>query len=306
MTRCSELADIEWLHRRRSRRGFSPNFRRKHGPAAFRGCPAPANFHGRTNAPAAGTSRSPPPGAAESLPILRKMFFMRGRTRTSDRRMDRTLQDGATHLTTRRPFSNLHHHPSPQTSAAASAATFFHARRPKHPSKAHWPLDDLAKIPQNRGPDLRPRSRDPTAATSSLNKDRKTLHTNISTFDGVDAWHIDPDRRATGRRTTNLASTTSPMSRPIDQLLARCPNGAVKLAPATKVPQHWSDSCELEWISRDRECKQLVAWHGNLACNAGSVRATAISSASGSAPRSVTVAAELSACHHVAYRPLCV
>ena len=24
----------------------------------------------------------------------------------------------------------------------------------------------------------------------------------------------------------------------------------------------WSERCELEWISRDRECRQLVAWHG--------------------------------------------
>ena len=147
---------------------------------------------------------------------------------------------------------------------------------------------DLLALAESRsaiGVDLDPIS----AHVAAINTAARVLQTDVTTFDfdGVDAWHIDPDRRAMGRRTTNL-DYYQPDVVTIDQLLARCPNGAVKLAPATKVPQHWSDACELEWISRDRECKQLVAWHENLARNAGSVRATAISSASGSAPRSVT------------------
>ena len=48
-------------------------------------------------------------------------------------------------------------------------------------------------------------------------------------------------------------------------MLARNANAAIKLAPATKLPPDWIARCELEWISRDRECRQLVAWHGNLA-----------------------------------------
>jgi hypothetical protein len=87
------------------------------------------------------------------------------------------------------------------------------------------------------------------------------------------AWHIDPDRRPTGRRTTSL-NACQPSLVAIECLLARVPHAAVKLAPATKVPPAWADRCELEWISRDRECRQLVAWHGELARTPGLHRAT--------------------------------
>ena len=128
-----------------------------------------------------------------------------------------------------------------------------------------------------------------SAHFAAINTGATVLQTDVTAFDfdGILAWHIDPDRRATGQRTTNL-DYYQPDVAAIEQLLARCPHGAVKLAPATKVPPHWLEGCELEWISRDRECKQLVAWHGNLARNAGSVRATVISSGSRSAPRSIT------------------
>ncbi len=92
-------------------------------------------------------------------------------------------------------------------------------------------------------------------------------------LNGVTAWHIDPDRRATGRRTTSL-DACQPSLDTIDRLLARVPHAAVKLAPATKVPREWADRCELEWISRDGECRQLVAWHGDLAHKPGLRQAT--------------------------------
>ena len=39
----------------------------------------------------------------------------------------------------------------------------------------------------------------------------------------------------------------------------------------------WAERCELEWISRDRQCRQLVAWHGELAISPGERRATVLS-----------------------------
>jgi hypothetical protein len=46
------------------------------------------------------------------------------------------------------------------------------------------------------------------------------------------------------------------------------------------VPSDWEQRCELEWISRDRECRQLVAWHGQFAEQAGKRRATVLPSRS--------------------------
>lgn len=97
-------------------------------------------------------------------------------------------------------------------------------------------------------------------------------------FDGINAWHIDPDRRPAGHRTTAL-EWCQPDRDTIDRLLTRVPHAAVKLAPATKPPAEWAERCELEWISRDRECRQLVAWHGDLAQSPGLRRATVLSTA---------------------------
>jgi hypothetical protein len=59
-------------------------------------------------------------------------------------------------------------------------------------------------------------------------------------------------------------------------LLSEVPHAAVKLAPAADVPAGWDEACELEWISRDRQCRQLVAWHGDLAQSPGQRRATVL------------------------------
>lgn len=120
--------------------------------------------------------------------------------------------------------------------------------------------------------------RDPIAAhLASVNSAVAVEAIDIADFDVrmVDAWHMDPDRRPGGRRTTSL-EWCEPNRDTIEQLLKRAPNAAVKLAPATDVPSEWATSCELEWISRDRECKQLVVWHGNLATTPGQRRATII------------------------------
>jgi hypothetical protein len=98
------------------------------------------------------------------------------------------------------------------------------------------------------------------------------LTTDLST---AAAWHIDPDRRPHGRRTTRVA-LHSPDADEIDRLRAQCPTAAVKLAPAADVPPHWAAEGQLEWISRARECRQLVVWFDRLAPHAGRRTATVL------------------------------
>jgi hypothetical protein len=88
------------------------------------------------------------------------------------------------------------------------------------------------------------------------------------------AWHLDPDRRPAGRRTTRV-ELHEPGPEVVGRLLADCPNGAIKLAPAAVLSDTrlddahgspdipWQEA-ELEWISRKRQCRQLVAWFGSL------------------------------------------
>jgi hypothetical protein len=89
------------------------------------------------------------------------------------------------------------------------------------------------------------------------------------------AWHLDPDRRASGRRTTQLASY-APGLETIERLLTERQEGAIKLAPATEVPESWQQQAELEWIGRDRQCRQQVAWFGELAQTPGLRRSTVL------------------------------
>ncbi|HEX3598999.1 MAG TPA: class I SAM-dependent methyltransferase [Lacipirellulaceae bacterium] len=121
--------------------------------------------------------------------------------------------------------------------------------------------------------------RDPIAAhLAAINANAKVLLADVTEFDldAFDAWHIDPDRRPSGHRTTSL-EWCEPNLATIESLLTRLPTAALKLAPAAKLPAHLAERCELEWISRDRECKQLVAWHGRLAHTPGQHRATILS-----------------------------
>ncbi|MHB1035574.1 MAG: class I SAM-dependent methyltransferase [Pirellulales bacterium] len=92
------------------------------------------------------------------------------------------------------------------------------------------------------------------------------------------AWHIDPDRRPHGRRTTRVA-LHEPGPAAIERLLARRADAAVKLAPAAEMPPDWEQRAELEWIGRGGQCRQLVAWFGRLAQRAGMRRATMVGAA---------------------------
>ena len=90
------------------------------------------------------------------------------------------------------------------------------------------------------------------------------------------AWHLDPDRRPEGRRTTRI-DRYEPAIDAIRQFLEACHDSAVKLAPAAEVPHEWARRAELEWIGHSRRCKQLVAWFGNLARHPGRRSATVLS-----------------------------
>jgi hypothetical protein len=88
-----------------------------------------------------------------------------------------------------------------------------------------------------------------------------------------EAWHVDPDRRAIGARTTNV-ELHSPIPEVIEQWRRASPRGAVKLAPASEPPAAWAAEAEWEWISSERQCRQLVVWFGELAEAPGLRRAT--------------------------------
>ncbi|HZZ28752.1 MAG TPA: hypothetical protein VFE46_12185 [Pirellulales bacterium] len=89
----------------------------------------------------------------------------------------------------------------------------------------------------------------------------------------VAAWHIDPDRRASGGRVTKIA-LQEPGPEILQRMLTACPHAAIKLASAADLVEPWWNEAELEWISRGRQCRQLVAWFGNLAQYPGQRRAT--------------------------------
>ncbi len=91
------------------------------------------------------------------------------------------------------------------------------------------------------------------------------------------AWHIDPDRRHDNRRTIRLDSF-SPSLQHLEAMLRRNRNAAMKLAPASSLPEAWEQEGECEWISHHRECKQLMVWFGDLAHSPGQRRATKIDS----------------------------
>jgi hypothetical protein len=90
---------------------------------------------------------------------------------------------------------------------------------------------------------------------------------------GYTAWHLDPDRRPEGKRTTRL-ELHDPDLEAMERLLSTSRQAAIKLAPAATVPAHWSESAELEWIGNRGECRQQVAWFGDLAQHPGQRVAT--------------------------------
>lgn len=94
------------------------------------------------------------------------------------------------------------------------------------------------------------------------------MEVNVATFD---AFHIDPDRRVDGNRSTK-SEFFCPEKQQLEAMSKSNPNFAMKLAPATR---SWLDNCEREFIGFDRECKQQVLWSGVLSTQSG-IRATSL------------------------------
>lgn len=89
------------------------------------------------------------------------------------------------------------------------------------------------------------------------------------------AWHLDPDRRPEGQRSTKLTLHEPDLSS-MEGLLSANQHAAIKLAPATNVPDSWKAEAELEWIGTRGECRQQVAWFGDLARIPGQRAATVL------------------------------
>ena len=104
-------------------------------------------------------------------------------------------------------------------------------------------------------------------------------------------WHIDPDRRTDGQRSTRVV-LHSPGPEVVERLRGQSPDGAVKLAPAAELPPGWAEEAEMEWLTRGRECRQLVAWFGSLATDCGRRRATLIPSSEGQGGGAVSFVGE--------------
>ncbi len=91
--------------------------------------------------------------------------------------------------------------------------------------------------------------------------------------DETGPWHCDPDRRPAGHRATR-GELFEPPIETLSQLIARRPHAAIKLAPATQPPAEWTAQAECEWIESRGECRQQVAWFGEMAHAPGQRAAT--------------------------------
>lgn len=89
------------------------------------------------------------------------------------------------------------------------------------------------------------------------------------------AWHVDPDRRATGRRTTAWEAC-SPGPATLERWSRWRAAGAIKLAPATELTPAEAGDGEREWLESRGECRQQVLWRGELARHPGRRSATIV------------------------------
>lgn len=83
-------------------------------------------------------------------------------------------------------------------------------------------------------------------------------------LDQFDAFHLDPDRRADGRRHVQMDCYEPPISE-LGRLRGLPESGAIKLAPSADANSLLDQGAELEWVGHRRECQQLIAWFGDLA-----------------------------------------
>lgn len=83
-------------------------------------------------------------------------------------------------------------------------------------------------------------------------------------LDDFESFHIDPDRRADGRRHAHIDTYEPPISQ-LRVLRGLPKSGAIKLAPSADASALLKQGAELEWVGHRRECQQLIAWLGDLA-----------------------------------------
>jgi hypothetical protein len=112
-------------------------------------------------------------------------------------------------------------------------------------------------------------------ATSSASATVQTCLAQEIPVGDFGAWHIDPDRRPSGKRTTRVELHEPPLEA-LERMLADNREGAIKLAPAAEVPQRWQQDAECEWLGSRGECRQLMVWHGQLARSPGRRVATVV------------------------------
>ena len=75
--------------------------------------------------------------------------------------------------------------------------------------------------------------------------------------------HIDPDRRAAGRRVRRLEQYAPPLDF-LQRLTMTADGGAIKVSPASNFGGKF-DGCEVELISHGGECREATVWFGRLA-----------------------------------------
>ncbi|MDX1963004.1 MAG: hypothetical protein SFX18_07615 [Pirellulales bacterium] len=91
----------------------------------------------------------------------------------------------------------------------------------------------------------------------------------------IQNWHIDPDRRPAGSRTTEW-QWHSPDGAFLQQLVANSPTGVIKGAPAAPRIAELAEPQTREWISTRRECRQQLVWLGDWSYASGHHVATRI------------------------------
>lgn len=96
----------------------------------------------------------------------------------------------------------------------------------------------------------------------------QTVESFTPLIEATTAWHLDPDRRFTGARTTQL-EFQEPSGEVIEALLQKHPHGLIKLAPATEVPEAWLEQSERTYVASRGECRQLLVAFGKLAQRPG-------------------------------------
>ena len=122
-----------------------------------------------------------------------------------------------------------------------------------------------------------------------LGRERCTVVTTDAatmTFAADDVWHMDPDRRPAGTRTSQLVLSQPPQE-VIERLLDVRGDAALKLAPAAELPVDWQEQAERQWIGSGRECRQQVAWFGTLARFPGRRTAVVVDRYGGVSPLAV-------------------